>query len=228
MAKNDHESASELASLREEIKQLREEKAKLQQEVEALRKFRRLDVPRQALSTQVKAGKTNKELARIFNVSERTISRRVNEYGLKGMRKRGARKQATRAEKKEQWVSVEKHFDALNRKYHFVNVLYPHTRYINPKTNVCSDAKENPRGSFTTVGIYYIAQNSGVHLMYRTRIRYSDEPVPFDEIYQWIKRNGKDILYNSWLENQLTVIDIVGYTFINPQDKPERVAMEGI
>ncbi len=199
----------------------------LERKVEFLKRFQKKDVPKAKLTTLVKQGKTNKQLSGIFKVSKRTIARRIKEYDLKGIRKPGRKTIIPKRKKPSgKWISVERYIDKLRGKYQFVNLQYPHTRYINEKTKVCSDTKANPQGSYTTAGVYYVAQNSGVHLIYRTRIRYSEESAPFDEIHAWIKGNARDILANSWLETPLTVVKIIGYTFINPQDKPEQITFE--
>jgi transposase len=198
-----------------------------QKENLSLRRFQRIDIPKGTLESLIHEGKSNQEIALHFKVSERTVCRRVREYGLKGLRKKGRKPPSKPRQKKEseRWISVERYIDKLNRKYHFVNIQYPHTKYINPKTKICSNVKANPNGEYTTAGFYYVVENSGVNLLYRTRIRYSDEPVPFDEISHWVRKNGKDILANMWLENQLTIIEIVAYTFLNPDAKPRQVVI---
>lgn len=87
------------------------------------------------------------------------------------------------------WISVQRYINKLNRKYDFVNVNYPHTAFINKKTLVCSNEKNNPKGEFTTVGIYYIVKNSDEHFVYRTSVRFSGIPVPFEGFLEWLKKS---------------------------------------
>ncbi len=184
-----------------------------------------IPIPQRELSKLVKENKSTREIAKRFGVSERTIYRRISKYGLKGSRPKGRKPSLIpKIVKKDKWVSVQRYIGKLNRKYDFVNVNYPRTTFINKKTLVCSNEKNNPKGESTTVGIYYIVKNSGVYFIYRTSVKYQDTPVPFDEIYSWIKSSSYDIVSAFWIETAVEAVKVIAYTFINPQNKPEKVS----
>ncbi|MBN1215873.1 MAG: hypothetical protein JXA99_10590, partial [Candidatus Lokiarchaeota archaeon] len=139
MSKKRHNTSSGLKSSPEHIElkrlkalvtQLKKENELLINELERIRSFSRKHIDKALLEKHIREGKTNKQLAKIFKVSTRTIARRVKEYRLKGLRKPGKRKLKTliQSEDKGNWISVERYMDKLNRKYNFANVQYPHTK----------------------------------------------------------------------------------------------------
>lgn len=149
-----------------------------------------IPIPKNEVSKLVKENKSTKIIAKKSNVSERTIYRRINKYGLKGLRPRG-RKPSIIKEiiLRGRWVSVQSYMNKLNIKYNFRNINYPRARFINNKTLVCSNNRSNPIGLFTTVGIYYIVKNSDEHFVYRTSVRFSGIPVPFEGFLEWLKKS---------------------------------------
>ncbi len=151
---------------------------------------REIPIPKKELSKLVKENKSTKVIAERFGVSERTIYRKIDNHGLKGLRPRG-RKPSIIKEiiVRGRWVSVQSYMNKLNMKYHFRNINYPRARFINNKTLVCSNHRSNPVGLFTTVGIYYIVKNSDEHFVYRTSVRFSGIPVPFEGFLEWLKKS---------------------------------------
>lgn len=213
------------------IEQLKQKIERYEKIIKALSRTgkipRKIPISRKELSKFIKQNKTTKEIASHYEVSERTIYRRISEYGLKGIRPRGRKSiRIKEIVKQDKWITVQNYIDKLNRKYHFVNVNYPRTRFINEKTLVCSDEKSNPTGNFTSVGIYYVVRNSNVYFVYRTSIRCPNAPAPFDEVYQWAKRNAYDIVSNLWIDQSVEVEEVIALTFINPAFKPEKVSNE--
>jgi len=176
------------------------------------------------LKKLLKQQKSTKALARYYGVSKSTIGRRIKHYGLTGLRKKG-RKPLVKKPKfprpKAKWVLTRKYIDDLNKSYHFLNIQYPAFKYINPKTLVCSDRKGNPKGKFTTVGAYFIAEQSDVYFINYSRIRYSDKPVSLDEIYTWAKENIFDALSVQFQRASFSFERIIAYTFLLPERKPK-------
>lgn len=194
---------------------------------------RRIRISKSQLARLVKENQSTKTIARHFRVSQRTIYRRIREWGLKDIRSRGPKRRKRRAKKprpilrKEGWVRVREYFEELDRHYRFVNIQYPVFRYINPRTLVCSNQKHDPPGRFSTVGIYSIALQSDVYFVNYTRIRYSEDPVPFEEIHAWIEQNGPDIVDQLFRNSSLTVERVVAYTFLDTtRDKPDEISYD--
>lgn len=179
---------------------------------------RRKKIPKRELAKFVGLDKTNKALARYFRVSVSTIKRRIRRYKLTGIRPRGRKPVARRRPRfprpESEWVGVKEYFDKLDRRYHFVQPRYPPHRYIYPKTMVCSFRKSNPKGKFTTVGIYFIALESAVYFIYYTRIRYSKKPVGFKEIYRWISQRVNEILAELYARASFSVERPIALTFL--------------
>lgn len=200
-------------------------------ELKALRKKlaalkpRKVRIPKIELRKFVEQNRSTKAIARYYKVSSRTITRRIKEYNLTGLRPKG-RKPAVKRPRaprpREAWITTKKYFDRLHSTYHFINIRYPAVRYINPKTLVCSNTKSNPKGLFTTVGIYYIVEESNVYFLYQTRIRYSEEPVPFEEIYRWAKENALDMV-SILAPKDVFVVQVVAFTFMGSNPKPDRI-----
>jgi len=87
---------------------------------------------------------------------------------------------------------------------------------------VTSNHQANPRGRYTTVGIYYIVQQSNVHLLYTLSIRYSEDPIPFDRIFRWISEFAHDIAVEH-APRTAYVIEIAALTFERTDTKPQRI-----
>ena len=187
---------------------------------------RRKPIDPDELTELVRAGKTNRELASHFGVSPRTVCRRVREHGLTGVRENPYRTGRSVGSDR---VSMERHLNGLQQTYPgLIRVAYPHSRFINERTKVCSSEKKDPEGEFTSVNVYYIIRQSGAYLLYRTAIRYQDKPVPFSQIYAWVRRYVYDDIYSRWLDSEASVEEIVGFTFFAHQDKPKSVVLQGV
>ena len=213
-----------LKRIRELEKLLRAEKRKLKKI-----RVRRIRIPKGELRKFVKQQKTTRAIARHFKISPRTITRRIREYGLKGIRRRGRKpliKKPIKFPKPvREWQTVEGYINSLNRIYRFVNIEYPPYQFINPKTLVCSKEKANPKGKFTTIGIYYIALESAVYFLFPISIRYREKPVSFKKIYSWAKENAYDMVVELTRGKDIFVEKVVALTFETPQGKPKK--MEG-
>ena len=186
---------------------------------------KKIIISKRELQKFVRQNKPTRFIAGYFNVSERTIFRRIKEYGLKGIRRKG-RKRLVRKPKpfvrKREWIPTKEHIDKLNKTYHFHNINYSRSRYINPQTLVCSNQKRNPRGNFTTVGIYWIAFMSDIYFIYRIGLRYSEQPVSFKEIYNWTFENSYDMTVTLMENTDIYVEDMIGFTFYDAsRGKPE-------
>jgi phage/plasmid-associated DNA primase len=213
MKKSENKFEREIQRLRAEVRRLR---ARLRSEPKGITK--------RELRKLIKHNKSNKALARYFKVSTSTIKRRIREHGLTGLRRPG-RKPLVKKPKvpklKEKWISTRQYIDELDKEYHFINIQYPPFKYINPKTLVCSDRKGNPRGKFTTVGAYFIAEQSDVYFINYSRIRYSETPADFEEIYAWAKENFFDALSVQTQRASFAVERIIAFTFLLPEHKPK-------
>lgn len=189
-------------------------------------KGRPLRVSKKELAKYVKQNKSTKAIAFRFKVSERTVYRRIKEYELKGIRPTGRKplvKRLKLIKLKEEWIDTKRYIDRLNEEYHFINIQYPPFRYINPKILVCSNEKANPRGKFTTVGIYYIAIESAVYFLFVMSVQYNTKAVPFSRIYGWATQNAFDIILENTRGLGITVEKVVALTFTNPQKKPRQM-----
>jgi hypothetical protein len=126
------------------------------------------------------------------------------------------------------WIETKKYINDLNETYRFINIAYPPFRYINPKTLVCSDRKGSPKGKFTTVGVYFIVEQSDVYFVNYSRIRYSDKPASFEEIYTWAKENIEDILSVQFRRAAFVIERIIALTFLLPEKKPKVIKARGV
>jgi len=183
----------------------------------------KISIPKKELAQFIRQNKATRFIAGYYGVSERTIYRRIKKYKLKGIRPKGRkpRKRYRPPPIKDKWITTKQHFNNIHERIYVYDIQRPKTRYINPKTLVCSNQKGNPKGKFTTVGIYWLALHSDVYFIYRTGIRYSQEPVSFKEIYGWVKENGYDMLLTLMDKSDVYVIEPVGYTFYTKNQKPE-------
>lgn len=217
------------AELEAEIQRLKTEVRKLRAEINGRPKPRgKVRKPRKItkseLSKFVKQSKTTKSISKYYKVSESTVKLKIAQFGLVGLRKRGKKplvKRPKLSRPKLEWIPTRKYIDKINKAYRFVNIAYPPFKWANPKTYVCSDRKDYPKEKFTTVGVYYIVQQSDVYFVNYTRIRYSDKPVEFDEIYAWAKENMLDILGEQYRKASFAVERIIAYTFLLPEKKPK-------
>lgn len=184
----------------------------------------KVEISKSELEKFVRQNKPTRFIAGYYGVSERTIYRRIAEYGLKGIRPRGPKPRVVKPKPPKRplaWIPTKEYIDRLNETYHFFNINYPGTKYVNPQTLVFSNRRRNPIGKFTTVGIYLVGLHSEIYFLYRTGFRYSVEPVPFEEIYEWAKANAYDMLETSMLNTGIIVEDVVGFTFYEATEKPE-------
>lgn len=207
--------------LEAEVRRLRSEVRRLKPKTKR-RKPRR--ITKRELQKLLKQQKTTKAIAKYYRVSQSKIKRKIREHGLTGLRKKGKKplvKKPKPPKSKREWVSTRKYIDGLNNVYHFINIAYPPFKYINPKTLVCSDRKGNPKGKFTTVGAYFIAEQSDVYFINYSRIRYSEKPVGFDEIYAWAKENLLDALNVQFQRASFVLERIIALTFLLPEKKPK-------
>lgn len=215
------------AELKREVQRLRSEVRRLKRRPRPnpgakRRKPRR--ITKRELQKLLKQQKTTKAIARYYRVSESTIKRKVAKYGLTGLRKKGKKpsiKKPRFRRPKAKWIPTRKYIDDLNKNYRFINIIYPPFKYVNPKTLVCSDKKRNLRGKFTTVGAYFIVEQSDVYFVNYARIRYSDKPVDFDEIFAWAKENMDDILSVQFRRAAFVIERIIALTFLLPEKKPK-------
>ncbi len=185
-------------------------------------------ITKSKLESLIKQGKRRKAIAHYFKVTRRTIGRYIKRYGLKGIAKKGRPPKPRKPEAikikrfPRVWVNVQDYIQRLNEEYRFINIQSsPPYRFVNQKTLVCANSKRNPRGHYTTAGIYFIVYISNVYFLYVTRIRYTQNPVSFKEIYEWITANAESILEESY--PYLTLVRIVAYTFSRPKKKPKAI-----
>jgi hypothetical protein len=205
-------------------------KAKLEREVQRLRReVRRLKRPKKItkreLQRLLKQEKTTNAIAKYYRVSQSTINRKIREHGLTRIRKKGKKRlvKPRPTMPKAKWIETKKYINDLNKAYRFINIICPPFKYVNTKTLVCSDRKANPKGKFTTVGVYFIVEQSDVFFINYSRIRYSDKPVNFDEIYEWLKENIEDILSVQFQKAAFVIEKIIAFTFLLPEKKPKAI-----
>ena len=170
-------------------------------------------------------GKRRKAIAKHYKVTVRTVANYIKKYGLVGTARQGRPPRPKKPHKIEikrkgkVWISVETYIAKLNEEYQFVNIQAPPFNYVNQRTFVCSNQTRNPRGIYSTVGIYFIVYVSSVYFLFATTIRY--KLVTFKEIYDWITANVQAILEESY--PHYYIVAIVGYTFSRPKKKPEAI-----
>lgn len=183
-------------------------------------------ISKRLLKKFIKQNKSTRFIAGYFQISERTTYRRIKKYGLKNIRPKGrkpfVRKPKTPVKKKK-WIPTIGYIDRLNQTYHFQNIEYPKSKFINPKTRVCSNRKGNPKGKFTTIGVYFIALFSDVYFVFRIGIRYSKEPSSFREIYKFARENTYDIVTDKMEVSDIFVEDLIGFTFYKGSARPNDV-----
>lgn len=182
-------------------------------------------ITKRELQSFLKQGKRRKAIAKYYHVSVRTIANYIKKYGLVGTARQGRPPKPKKPYKihikrrRRVWISVETYIAQLNQEYQFVNIQSPPFNYVNQKTFVCSNQKRNPRGRYSTVGIYFIVYVSSVYFLFATKIRY--KLVTFKEIYDWITANVHAILEESY--PHYYIAQIVGFTFSRPKKKPEAI-----
>jgi hypothetical protein len=176
-------------------------------------------ITKSKLKQFLKQGKRRKAIAKYYKVSVRTIANYIKRYGLVGVARQGRPPKPKKPYKikiirrRRVWIPVETYITQLNEEYQFVNIQYPPYQYVNQK--------RNPRGKYTTVGIYFIVYISNVYFLYTTSIRYSRKSVPFKEICDWINANVQAILEESF--PHYYIVRVVAYTFFRPKKKPEAI-----
>ena len=95
----------------------------------------------------------------------------------------------------------------------------------NQDTIIASNRKGNPQGKYTTVGIYYIVQQSDVYLVYALSIRYTSDPVPFENIYHWVYPRAYDIVAEH-APREAFVVDVIALTFEKTDPKPDKIEVK--
>ncbi len=176
----------------------------------------KLKISKRLLAKFVKQNKATKWIASYFKVSIRTIYRRIKEYGLKGIRRRGRKplsKKIPLVEKLNVWLPTKLYIGKLNQIYHFQNIQYPPTKYVNAETRVCSNSQHNPKGKFTNCTVYYIALESRLFFLYAVQYRYSHAGVSLEEIHEYFRENAYDMLSLSLENTGIEVVDIIAFHF---------------
>jgi len=182
-------------------------------------------VTKRELKSFLKQRKRRKAIARYYKVTVRTIANYIKRYRLVGTARQGRPPKPKKPykihvrHKRRRWIPVETYIAQLNQEYQFINIQSPSFNYVNQKTFVCSNQTRNPRGKYSTVGIYFIVYVSSVYFLFATKIRY--KLVPFKEIYDWISANVQAILEESY--PYYYIVGVVGYTFFRPKKKPEAI-----
>jgi len=203
---------------------------RLSREVRRLKSRRPRKITKRELQRFLKQDKTTKAIAKHYRVSESTVNRKIRGYGLTRLRKRGRKppvKRPSPPRSRAKWIETKKYINDLNKAYRFINIICPPFKYINPKTLVCSDKKANPKGKFTTVGVYFIVEQSDVFFINYSRIRYSEKPASFDEVYEWLKENIEDILGVQFQKAAFAIEKIIAFTFLLPEKKPKAIKAKG-
>lgn len=171
--------------------------------------------------------KSTRFIAHYFHVSQRTIYRRVKKWNLKGIRPKG--RKPIRVVKPipipKGWVTSSSYIKKLDRQYHFRNITYLPTRYVNTDTRVCSNRKRNPKRKFASCTVYYVAFESQLYFLYPLQINYSREPVSFNEIYHFISNRAYDLLNTKLKASGIEVIEVVALHFFT---KKKKQALKGL
>lgn len=176
---------------------------------------RKIKLTKQALRKLVKQNKSSRFIAHYFHVSERTLYRRIKKWNLKGIRPKG-RKPIRIVEPipiPKGWVTSASYIKKLDKQYHFRNITYLPTRYVNTDTRVCSNRKRNPKRKFAVCTVYYVAFESQLYFLYPLQIIYSRKPVSFNEIYHFISNRAYDLLNTKLKASGIEVIEVVALHF---------------
>jgi len=177
---------------------------------------------KRALRKYVKLNKSTRFIAQYFRVSQRTIYRRIKKWNLKDIRPKG-RKPLPIVKPipiPKGWVTSASYINKLNKQYHFTNITYLPTKYVNTDTRVCSDKKENPKGKFVSCTIYYVAFESQLYFLYPMQVKYSRKGVSFNEIYHYFSNRAFDLLKAKLKKTTIEPIDLAGFHFIAKTEKP--------
>lgn len=176
---------------------------------------RKLKLTKRILKRFVKDNKSTRFIAHYFHVSQRTIYRRIKKWNLKGIRPLGRKKIpiVKPISIPEGWVTSASYINKLNQQYHFVNITYLPTKYVNTNTRVCSNRKQNPKRKFTICTVYYVAFESQLYFLYPIQIKYSRKPVSFDEIYHFISNRAFDLIKAKLKTSDILVVEIVAFHF---------------
>ena len=70
-----------------------------------------------------------------------------------------------------------------------------------------------------------IIKQSDVYLLYALSIRYTSDPVPFDQIYNWVYPRAYDICIEHAPPTAF-VVDVVTLLFEKTGSKPERIEVK--
>lgn len=208
---------------------LEREVQRLRREVRRLKARRPRKITKRELRDLLKQDKTTKAIAKYYRVSQSTIERKIREHGLTGLRKKGKKRlvKPKPIRPMARWIETKRYINDLNKAYRFINIIYPPFKYVNTKTLVCSDRKGNPKGKFTTVGVYFIVEQSDVFFINYSRVRYSEKSVAFDEIYAWVKENIEDILGVQFRKAAFVIEKIIALTYLLPEKKPKAIKAKG-
>ena len=195
------------------LKRIRRLERLLEAEKRKLRRIRvrprRIPIPKKKLERLVRRNLSTKEIARRLKISPRTVTRRIKEYRLKGIRPRGRKPIILIG-----WVNTKDYIEKLDQKYHFAegskSIPYP---YINTRTLVCSNRKENPKGKFNIVQTYFIVSYDKIYVIFDHSFMYREKAVPFKQIYSWSKRHALDNLKRIFRRAKFSIEKIIGYGF---------------
>ena len=168
-------------------------------------------ISRRKLSRLVHQNYTDKQLAEVFNVSERTISRRIKEYNLKG---RPFKKKPL------DFILTTDYIAQLKRDYSGLIVhRMPSKTFINSVDHILSNEKKYPKGKFFACCVYFVLQyEDGSYYVKMYSFRYRDQPVPYEEIRDWILKYADEMVAHMWENSLFIFIKNIAFDFLNKKE----------
>jgi hypothetical protein len=175
-------------------------------------KPRILVISKRSLGKSVREGLTDKQLADKFKVSERTISRRIKEYNLKGLRPYGKRLL------KPEWILTSIYIKRIKRIYRPIYTQTPNKRYINTKDKICSNNTNYPKEKYFSFSTYFVVNYDGVRQIFMRAIQYSEKSMPFKEIKEYALRKSYEILSKMFYKAPFWIEEIIAYEFLTKKE----------
>jgi len=217
---------SELSTV-ELIRLLKERGYKIippKKEIVKVRRIRKIRIPRRTLRKYIREKLTIKEIGAKFGVSKRTISRRIKEYGFKGLLPKGKRPKPIPIE----WIMIEEYYKKLHEEYTIKGIsAETSAKYVHEKELVFNYEPEFPKEKYNACMFYYLANYDGLYVLMNRIVRYGKKNVGFKEIHEWAKRSGMYHLQKMFYKASFWVSEIVGYQYLSKDESKDFLFKRG-
>lgn len=176
------------------------------------KRFVKVPISRKRLEKWIHQNLSTKEIAKRCRVSERTITRRIKEYKLKGIRPPG------RKPKEPEWELVKRYMGKVITRVKPVYYRTPIRKYINTKDLVCSNKRKYPKGKYCAVCFYYVLSYDRSTYIHMRSIQYREKGVPFKVIREWTITSGYEELERQVQFGKYTLEEIIAYEFLRKKE----------